>query len=324
MNIILKIIAAVLLPFGCLAGEGYIIKGKIAGIQSGYAAIHEGGRPWQPGGTYPRVRIENGAFTLTGKVAHPAILLLKISTKTFQIILENTEYSIACDFKELAPQQLKGSTLNDQFRECIGSGTNQLGYAAQHADQPVAPILVHFYAREYSEIKKGYDALSQANKDSWHGRALAEKLAVFHSTQAGSIMPDFNMTSPEGKNFSVRNMAGKIVVLDFWASWCGPCRSYVPAMRELYQQYQPKGVEFVAASFDEEEEKWRTAIRETGMEWTQGLIHGGFSAGSPVKKMLHITSIPHVIVVGKDGKIAAWLDAFAKQQLPDILAKLTQ
>lgn len=321
MNIFLKILTVLLLPFGCLAAEGYVIKGRVTGIVSGYAAVSEpASNPQQ--GTYPRVRIENGEFTLSGTVDHPTILILKISTKSFQFVLENTTYSIQSDFKTLTPDLLKGSQLNDQFRACIRSGASQLYYAAKHPEQAIAPILVHFYARDYSEVKKGYDALSEANKSSWHGREVAKKLAVFHTTKAGNDMPDFNMTSPEGRPFSIKGMEGKVLVLDFWASWCAPCRAYIPTMREYYKKYQPKGVEFVAVSFDDDEAKWRQAMQELAMEWKQGIVQGGFGAGSPVKTMLNITSIPHVIVVGKDGKIAAWLDAMAKDQLPDILAKL--
>lgn len=324
MKWILSIAASLLLSYSCLAGDGYVIKGKVTGIISGYVTILEvNENPETVHETLPEsVRIVDGVFTISGKVKHPGLVILKISTKTINLLIENTAYTVNADLKELNSSHIKGGPLNDQFNDYLKSETGPLDYASKHPEQLIAGYLVQHFAREYQELQKGYAPLSLEVKGSVFGQAIWKKLAAFKTTEAGKDMPDFTMTSPDGKTFSIKSLAGKVVVLDFWASWCGPCRDFIPTMRKYYQQYHPKGVEFVAVSFDEHTGKWRKAMEETGMEWKQGIVEGGFGLDAPVKKLLNINSIPHVIIIGKDGKIAAWLNFYMKSQIPEILEKL--
>ncbi|MGE7774766.1 thioredoxin-like domain-containing protein [Chitinophaga sp. NPDC101104] len=325
MKKIIQIALGLLLPFGCLAADGFVIKGKVSGIISGYVSIVAPaveGAAKAPGELPERVRIVDGAFIFTGSVAQPEVVELKVSTRTVRILLENTEYTVESTLQDLTGKHFKGSRLNDQYWDYLESQSPPLTYVAGHADAPISAFLVHAFTRELADVQKGYDLLSPSNKASHWGQEVAARLEQFKTTAAGKDMPDFSMTCPENEKFSIGSMAGKVVVLDFWASWCGPCRAFIPTMREYYKAWQPKGVEFVAVSFDDSRDKWIQAIAETGMEWKQGLIDGGFGADSPVKNKLNIKSIPHVIVVGKDGKIAAWLDYSMKSKLPEILSRL--
>ncbi|HEY8388474.1 MAG TPA: thioredoxin family protein, partial [Parasegetibacter sp.] len=106
-------------------------------------------------------------------------------------------------------------------------------------------------------------------------------------------------------------------------SWCAPCRGFVPTMRKYYKEFKDKGVEFIAVSFDDDKIKWEDAMNSLKMEWKQGIVEGGFGANSPVKNMFQIKSIPHIVVIGKDGKIAETLDFYTKEKLPELLTKLT-
>jgi thiol-disulfide isomerase/thioredoxin len=325
MKFIAKIAAIILLPFYCLAGSGYVIKGKVAGIINGYVTIlertEEGAKPIHD--QLPeRVRIVDGEFTISGKVSHPGVIDLKVSTRIVKILLENTEYTVNATLQTLSGDQFTGSALNDQYYEYQKSKTGPLDFVKQFPAKPISAYLAYIFTREYQEVQDAYTMLSPENKASYFGQKVGERLAKFKTTQAGKDMPDFSMTAPDGKKFSVKDMAGKVVVLDFWASWCVPCRNFIPTMREYYHQYHAKGVEFVAVSLDEHSDKWQQAMAETKMEWKQGMVDGGFGDDAPIKNLLNIKSIPHVIVVGKDGKIAAWLDFSMKSQLPEILAKL--
>lgn len=324
MKWIINLIAGLLAPVYCLAGDGYVIKGKVTGIVSGYVTILE--IPENPEAlheTLPeRVRIVDGEFSISGKVKQPGLVNLKVSTKTIRLFLENTDYTVNTSLQELNSTHFTGSALNNQYNDFLKSETSPLAYATAHPEQLISGYLVQVFAREYQELQKGYAPLSLEVKGSVFGQAIWKKLEAFKTTEAGKDMPDFTMTAPDGKTFSIKSLAGKVVVLDFWASWCGPCREFIPTMRQYYQQYHPKGVEFVAVSFDEHTDKWKKAMEETGMEWKQGIVEGGFGPGAPVKNLLNINSIPHVIIIGKDGKIAAWLNFYMKSRIPDILEKL--
>jgi thiol-disulfide isomerase/thioredoxin len=103
------------------------------------------------------------------------------------------------------------------------------------------------------------------------------------------------MVSPE-------DYKGKIVVIDFWASWCGPCRNEIPHLKEVYEKYHPQGVEILSVSIDKKEAAWRKALAEEEMAWTQVLAP---KAGKQTMKDYQFSGIPFIIILDKQGKIVA-------------------
>ncbi|MEC5142950.1 TlpA disulfide reductase family protein [Chitinophaga sp. 212800010-3] len=328
MKNVLRIAIFLLLPACCFADPGFMIKGKVSGIISGYVAIKE--MYQSPAGEPapvlpPKVRIENGEFVFSGKVDHPVMVTLKVSTREFSIYLENTAYTVSGDLNTLTGASFRGSVLNDEFQQCLESHTAGPDYIKAHPDSEISAFLALFEsAHSYSKSTAAYDQLGPNARKTWPGRELASVIEVFKKSAPGTVFPDLKLTGKNGKPFSIKNMAGKIVVLDFWASWCAPCRAYIPTLREHYEKYKGKGVEFISVSVDESKEKWQDALAELRMEWTQMLADGAFENGKGVKELLSINSIPHVIVVNKDGKIAASLDAYQKNELEPTLDKLTK
>ena len=120
--------------------------------------------------------------------------------------------------------------------------------------------------------------------------------------QPGTPAPDFTLKSLEGKTHTLQSFKGKVVVLDFWASWCPDCRKDAPDVVRLYKQYHPKGVEFVGISFDTEAQEWKQAIEKYGIEYLQVSELKGFKE-SDIAKAYGIHWIPSLIVIGKDGKV---------------------
>ncbi|MDP2385030.1 MAG: TlpA disulfide reductase family protein [Bacteroidota bacterium] len=119
----------------------------------------------------------------------------------------------------------------------------------------------------------------------------------------GSPMPDIKLKTPEGKEIALSSLKGKLVLVDFWASWCGPCRKENPNVVKLYNQFNKKGFEIYSVSLDEEQDKWEKAIEKDGLKWIHVSDLGGWS--SSVCKQFNISSIPFTILVGKDGNIVA-------------------
>jgi thiol-disulfide isomerase/thioredoxin len=116
-------------------------------------------------------------------------------------------------------------------------------------------------------------------------------------------MPDIKLKNPEGKEIALSSLKGKLVLIDFWASWCGPCRKENPNVVRLYNAYKNKGFEIYSVSLDEEKEKWVKAIEKDGLKWIHVSDLGGWQ--SSVCSQFNISSIPFTILVSKDGKIIA-------------------
>ena len=143
------------------------------------------------------------------------------------------------------------------------------------------------------------------------------------STNEGDIMANFTMQTPEGEDVSILDEVAKnrITVLDFWASWCQPCRNEMPFMKEMLGRWQDKGLGIVGISVDEDYEDWVTAIEELGLPWLQ--ISDPLAWQSVAARSFKINGIPFTVVVDQKGTILAKnlrreeLEQFISEQLTD-------
>lgn len=121
---------------------------------------------------------------------------------------------------------------------------------------------------------------------------------------AGMEAPNIEMADPEGNVRSLSDLRGKVVMIDFWASWCGPCRRENPNVVAAYNRYNDKGFEIFSVSLDSDKNKWLKAIQQDGLLWPNHVsdLKGWQNAAS---QKYGVSSIPHTILVGRDGKIIA-------------------
>lgn len=327
MKHITKLIVASLLlfPLTAMAADGFIIKGNVSGILNGYVAVTNVRRLPAAVDTSSevlpaKVRIYNGTFVFTGRLKHPVLVQLKISTREITVFLENTSYTISGTLNGLTGASLKGGQANDDWQQYITGRSTGSDYIQAHPNSIVSAYLALMQATDsYDEAQKGYALLGPEARQTWYGRQLEAVIREYKKCGVGADFPALTLHTSDGKSFSMQDMAGKIVVLDFWASWCAPCRAYIPTLRERYNQYKDKGVAFVSLSVDDDASKWKEAMAAEKMEWNQALVEGAFGA---VQKSLNIFHIPYIVVIGKDGKIAASLDSYKKDQLETLLNSL--
>ena len=107
----------------------------------------------------------------------------------------------------------------------------------------------------------------------------------------------------DGTAFDITQFAGKVVVIDFWATWCAPCRAMTPKLVKLYDAMKAKGVEIVGVSLDNGVDEVQQYVTDHKLGWTQ-LYYGSTRKRQAIAKQYGVNSIPTLIVVGKDGKIA--------------------
>lgn len=136
-------------------------------------------------------------------------------------------------------------------------------------------------------------------------RALRDKAVNYSATASGQRFTDVALSTPDGAPARISDWAGKghVVLLDFWASWCGPCRGEMPNVVRAYARYHSKGFEIVGLSLDEDAGAWRNAIKTLGMTWPQlSDLKGWRSAAA---QAYAVKGIPHTVLIDAKGNIIA-------------------
>ena len=129
---------------------------------------------------------------------------------------------------------------------------------------------------------------------------LAAEFEKASELAPGKTAPNFTLKNLEGKDVSLSDFKGKVVYLDFWASWCGPCRAEIPSAAKMEEDLKDKEVVFLKVSIDENEQSWRKIIEEKQLGGVH-LIANGF--GDPVPKSYQVEGIPKYVLIDKDGNL---------------------
>ena len=181
----------------------------------------------------------------------------------------------------------------------------------------------------YAELKSIYDNLSADVKQYANLADVRSELAALERTQPGQPAPLFRALSWKGDSIGIADLKGKYVLLDFWASWCVPCRKSFPHVKELYKKYHAKGLEvFCVADNDSSPDKWREAIEKDGVQdfyhvlrglkWDRSKGLAGMDHSNDISDLYAVHYLPTKYLIDKEGNIIgkfedAELDAKLKE-----------
>ena len=153
------------------------------------------------------------------------------------------------------------------------------------------------------ETKEIYNSMGEGAKNSHCGRIIRERMERMEKTIGGALAPDFTLEDINGNPITMSAVKGKIKIIDFWASWCGPCRLNNPALRKLYDEFHSKGLEIIGVSLDTQKASWQKAIEKDGLEWINVSSLNGWDCD--IVRLYNVTGVPALYILDEHNRIIA-------------------
>ncbi|MEE1900126.1 TlpA disulfide reductase family protein [Flavobacterium rakeshii] len=172
------------------------------------------------------------------------------------------------------------------------------------------PIILKDQDAKAKDLKPVYDKMGPEPKSTQMGQKVEEYLnqmlaseKAMEATEIGKTAPDFSAATPNGKTLSLNQAKGKVTIIDFWASWCGPCRKENPNVVAMYNELHDKGLNIIGVSLDKDDAKWKGAIEKDNLTWQHISNLQGWD--EPIAVQYGVTSIPATVILDKNGVIVA-------------------
>jgi thiol-disulfide isomerase/thioredoxin len=195
----------------------------------------------------------------------------------------------------------------NQFRE--NDSLQKVALITQMEKNPASLAWIFFQDKldmvnDFATIDKTETAMFKAYPDNIFVQQYHQQVEVERKTAIGAVAPEIALTDTEGKIRKLSSLKGKVVLIDFWASWCGPCRKENPNVVAMYKKYHDKGFEIYSVSLDKERGSWLAAIAKDNLIWPDHVSDLKYwkSAGAA---SYGVTSIPFTVLIDKKGKIVA-------------------
>ncbi len=181
-------------------------------------------------------------------------------------------------------------------------------FIVKHPSSPVGLDQLNEFAiksKKPDSIKAAYDLLAPAQRKSAKGIELADRIRGMQSVAINGPAPVFTLPDTEGKQVSLADFRGKYVLIDFWATWCGPCMEEMPNLVKVYAQYKDKNFEILGVSLDRPDSKqlWQTVIRRDHLDWKQVSDLKWWNSNAAL--LYNVNSVPANFLVDPAGKIIA-------------------
>jgi len=305
--------------------EGYLINGEIKGLPDGTIVSLLNA---QTGVSEVETKLVKEKFTIKGNLQYPDFKLLMFNKQPpyATIFLDNSTVTITgskdsfdklmvtgsashqdfLDFNNLLAPYQAVFTENAPFDSAASANAAALTYdfATKHPTSFVNPLAIFRYNQVSDDIVQTealYNQLAPQVKISPMGNAVAQFIADAKKNAIGTLLPDFTQADTAGLPVSLSSLRGKFVLIDFWASWCRPCRQENPNVVNAYNKFKSKNFTVLGVSLDKAKPAWIDAIAMDGLAWTHVSDLQGWS--NAVAQQNQVFSIPQNFLIDPEGKI---------------------
>jgi len=346
MKKFLFIVAAALLAVGCNNTKSYVVEGNIEGLSGNVAVMTMDGTE-----VLAQQEVTDGTFSFTVESANPLFAVLVIDDQQVApLFIDGTPIVVEGNAEDLTSVMAKGTPSNDAytvfnkkqmevmmplFSEDSEATTEQLmeafGIMQQELDNNYVENQNNLWGMyiflsgksqemEAQEILDVIEAYPAEYKKIAEVVALKEQAEGMLKTAVGGKYIDITLPNAEGQQLKLSDAvkANKVVLLDFWASWCRPCMGEMPYLLKAYGDYHEKGFEIYGVSLDEDEQAWKGCIEGNGMKWINVSTCTGWDIEAV--KQYAVNSIPANFLINSEGEIIA--KNLRGEQLAEELAKI--
>ncbi len=262
-----------------------------------------------------QVFVENGNICVTidaenpdnvnidGSQADSLFRQFKTLNRHFESIKEELmrQYNDAANYnnaKLFKQTDLRYDSLEHEWNEFI------FDFVSQHRSSPVAPYLVYsrlIYNLDLENLKKTVAMFDSTMLKSVYLQKMISRIEILENVAVGKPAPDITQPALNGGKLSLSQYKGQVVLVDFWASWCGPCRRANPEVVRIFRKYNKKGFTVLGVSLDKNKDAWLKAIRDDKLAWDHVSQLNGWE--NQAARDWGVMSIPHSFLIGKDGII---------------------
>jgi thiol-disulfide isomerase/thioredoxin len=152
--------------------------------------------------------------------------------------------------------------------------------------------------RQDDAARARFEDFVSMTKENSAMRQRAQLYADRPEMARARMAPAFTITTMDGQRISLDDLQGKVVLMDFWATWCGPCREALPHIRQIAQKFQGQPLIILSVSLDTDEAKWKDFVAKNSMTWLQ-YRDGGFEGS--LSRLFGVNAIPHTFTIDADG-----------------------